>query len=234
MPMMCYNYLKPGFHMIVFVAWNALPVASKRMKHNSDDSYLFCFLNGRFCRYTAQRDWFYYPNFARSIYKFKMAAVNEVLFGIKRSFAKQERNAGGTDFGLEPYFEIFMCGMAHSSSFSKKSVARSNVSVFPFGLFRAHSECLSQFGTTVLSALNVFVVLSEISCRGTQNVELLWSFCSCDHVQNKLTTWKGILRYILSSLSYESSVVVFICRISTSSGRLYRRDILECHKSVSI
>ena len=100
--------------------------------------------------------------YARSIYKLKMAAINDVLFGVKRSFAnKQERNAGSTGFGLEPYTEIFLCRMHTLRLSQKKSVARSNVSVFPFGLFSSHIECLSQFGPAVFSAFDCFCSLLE-------------------------------------------------------------------------
>ena len=131
-PIMCCNYLKLGFHMVVSVASNVPPAASKRMENDQDDPYVSCFLNGRFCRYTGSTN----PTilYARSIYKLKMAAVNDVLLGIKRSFAKkQERNAGSADFGLEPYTEIFLCRMAHSSSFSEK--VRSPIECFCISLW---------------------------------------------------------------------------------------------------
>ena len=160
---MCCNFLKPGFHMAASVASNVPPAASKRLEHDSDDRYVFLLSKWSFLSlHGAKRLLLLTQLYARLIYKLKMAAINDVLFGIKRSFAnKQERNAGSTGFGLEPYTEIFLCRMHTLRLSQKKSVARSNVSVFPFGLFSSHIECLSQFGPAVFSAFDCFCSLLE-------------------------------------------------------------------------
>ena len=87
--------------------------------------------------------------------------------------------------------------------FSKSvRIARSNVFVFPFGLFSGHNEFLSQFGPAVFSDLSVFVVLREFVVEALITLNVFHergdrSFCMCGYVQNKVTTWKCILRYIL-------------------------------------
>lgn len=130
--------------------------------------------------------------------------------------------------------------MAHSLPFLKHPQLNQMFLFLPSAclvvMLNFSSSLVHQF-SLVLEALITLNIFHEKSNQ---------SFCMRGCMQNKLTTWKCILRYILLSLSYALSVVVNFSPINRfyprDSTQFYQDDrvtsvvqvVLNCCQNVSI